>query len=89
MIGRKMALVVSAKIHPFADGMYLPETEEEDTEENGQDAHTDCLCLLEDLDNAVQKRSNPEEPFEEGCEHERADNGDIDDLLQLVGALAE
>jgi hypothetical protein len=40
-------------------GGCLPETEEEDSEENGQETDTDCLGLLEDLDNAVHECSNP------------------------------
>lgn len=41
----------------------IPEGEEEDTEENGQDANTDRLGLLKDLDNAVQESGNPKEPL--------------------------
>jgi hypothetical protein len=63
---------------------FLPETEEQDAEKDGEDAHTHRLSLLENLDNAVQKRGNPEEPFEQRCKHESAYNGDIDNLALLV-----
>jgi hypothetical protein len=87
MIGKKMALV-RLEENAFAEQMCLPKTEEEETEENRQNAHADCLGLLEDLDNAVHERSNPQEPFEERCEHDSADNSNIDNLLRSVWALS-
>lgn len=62
----------------------LPESEEEDTEEDGQNADTDRLGLLEDLDNAVQESGNPEEPLEQGSQHETTDDGNVGNLLQSV-----
>lgn len=85
MIGKKMALILLEE-NATAERMCLPKTEEEETEENRQDAYADCLGLLEDLDNAVQERSNPQEPLEKCCKHDSADNGDIDNLLRSVKA---
>jgi hypothetical protein len=87
MIGKKMALV-RLEENAFAEQMCLPKTEEEETKENRQNAHADCLGLLEDLDNAVHERSNPQEPFEERCKHDSADNSNIDNLLRSVWALS-
>jgi hypothetical protein len=83
MIGKKMALASLDKI-ATEECMCLPKTEEEETEENRQDAHADCLGLLEDLDNAVHERSNPQEPLQERCKHDSADNSDIDNLVRSV-----
>jgi hypothetical protein len=79
MMGKKMALALldwnAAKCKVCS-----PKTEKEETEEDGQNAHTDGLGLLEDLDNAVQEGSNPQEPLKEGCKHDSANNGDVDNL---------
>lgn len=32
------------------------------------------LSLLKDLDEAVQECSEPQEPFQEGCQHDRPDD---------------
>ena len=79
-----MALVLSGEVHPSANGMDLPETEEEDTEEDGQNAHTDCLGLLEDLDNAVHERGHPKEPLEQRHQHERSNDGNVGNLVRSV-----
>lgn len=90
MIGKKMALVVLEEFAVCSHEVgFLPEEKEEDAEEDGQNAHADGLCFLEDLDNAVHERSDPEEPLEESREHEGADDGDVDNLVELglvVGA---
>jgi hypothetical protein len=83
MIGKKMALVWLDK-NVVVEALSLPETKEEETEEDGQNADTDGLGLLENLDNAVHERSNPQEPLEECCKHDGADDGDIDNLVELV-----
>lgn len=59
----------------------VPKAEEEDTEEDGQKAHTDRLGLLEDLDDTVQKCGNPKEPFKQGSKHDSADDGHVDNLV--------
>jgi hypothetical protein len=61
----------------------LPKTEEEDSEEDGQQADTDLLGLLEDLDQAVCESSDPEEPFEQSSKHDTSDNGNVDNLRLL------
>jgi hypothetical protein len=66
------------------EGICLPETEEEDTEENAQNADADGLSLLEDLDNAVHEGSDPEKPLQECHQHERANDGNVNNLLPLV-----
>lgn len=80
MMGRKMALFQLAVILGPKKCRDLPECEEEKTEEDGQNSDTDGLCLLENLDDAVQEGSNPEEPFKQSGQHDSTDNGDIDDL---------
>ena len=83
MIGKKMALLLLVGFQ--TEGWrHLPKKEEHDTKEDRQDADADCLGLLEDLDDTVQKCSNPEEPFEQGGQHETSNNGNIDNLLQSV-----
>jgi hypothetical protein len=61
----------------------LPKTEEEDSEEDGQQPDTDLLGLLEDLDQAVCESSDPEEPFEQSSKHDTSDNGNVDNLRLL------
>jgi hypothetical protein len=87
MIGKKMALML-LEWNVEAQRRYLPKAEEEKTEENRQNADTDRLGLLEDLDNAVQEGSNPQEPLEEGCKHDSADNGNINNLRRSVLAFS-
>jgi hypothetical protein len=85
MMGKKMALRLLASTGTVG-GWSIPEQEEENTEEDGQNADAHGLGLLEDLDNAVQEGSDPEKPLEEGCQHEGADDGDIDNLhLSVLG----
>jgi hypothetical protein len=62
----------------------LPETEEEEAKEDGQNADTNRLCFLENLDNAVHECSHPQEPLEKGCKHDGTDDGDIDNLGKSV-----
>ena len=38
------------------------------------------FSLLEHFDQTVEEGGQPEEPFEEGCEHDTAHDGDIDNL---------
>jgi hypothetical protein len=45
--------------------LHLPEQEEEDTKEDGQNPNAPVFGLLEDFNNAVQERSDPEKPFEQ------------------------
>jgi hypothetical protein len=71
------------------DGLNLPETEEEKSEKDGQNANTDCLRLLEDLDNAVHEGGNPQEPLEECREHDSADDGNVNNLAQSVHVLGD
>lgn len=61
-------------------GLSLPKQEEEDTKEDGENADTDRLGFLENLDDAVHEGSDPQEPFQERRKHERANDGDIDNL---------
>lgn len=83
MIGKKMALLLLDLV--VMRGLEcLPEREEEDTKEDGQDANTDRLCLLEDLDNAVQESGNPKEPLEQSSQHETTNDSNIGNLLQSV-----
>lgn len=63
----------------------LPKEEEEDSKEDGQDADGNGLGLLEDLDDAVEKGSDPEKPLEEGGQHEGTNDGDVDNLGWSVG----
>jgi hypothetical protein len=67
----------------------LPETEEKKSEKDGQNANTHCLCLLEDFNNAVQERGNPQEPLEECREHDSANDSNINNLLQSVRVLGD
>jgi hypothetical protein len=80
MIGKKMALSVLDELTRACKSS-LPETEEEESEEDRQNANTNCLCLLEDLDNAVHECGNPQEPLEECCKHDSADDGNVNDLV--------
>jgi hypothetical protein len=83
MIGRKMALVLLDKISTAAV-CHLPEKEEEDSEENGQDPDTHSFGFLEHLYNAVHKGGNPEKPFEQGHQHESAHDGNVNNLQLSV-----
>jgi hypothetical protein len=83
MMGKKIALVL-LDIASMAGRLCLPKTEEENTEENGQNANTNCLGLLENLHNAVQKGGDPEEPFEQSSYHESTNDGNINDLKVSV-----
>jgi hypothetical protein len=38
------------------------------------------LSFLEDLNKAVQECCKPEKPFEERSQHDRANNGSVDNL---------
>jgi hypothetical protein len=64
----------------------LPETEEQNTEENRQNPNAHGLGLLENLDNAVQEGGDPKEPFEQSSQHEKADDGNVNNLQLSVYA---
>lgn len=61
-------------------GIDSPKQEKQDAKKYGKNADTDGIGLLEDLYDAVQKCSDPQEPLEECSQHEGANNGDIDNL---------
>jgi hypothetical protein len=64
----------------------LPKRGEENHHDNRQNSYADCLGLLEDLDEAVHERGQPEKPFQKGGKHDCADDSGIDDLWYAVSA---
>jgi hypothetical protein len=83
MIGKKIALILLDTVS--TSGRFcLPKTEEKDTEENGQNPNAHGLCLLENLNNAVQEGGDPEKPFKQSGQHEKADNGNVNNLQLSV-----
>ena len=65
----------------------VPEAEEHDTEEHGEQSHAHGLGLLENLDDAVQERGDPEKPLKKSSKHDTANDGYVDDLCLLAAKL--
>jgi hypothetical protein len=88
MIGKKMALnELASNREKLLKKNRVPEAEEQDAEEHGEQSHTHGLGLLEDLDDAVQERGDPEKPLKKSSKHDTANDGYVDDLCLLVAKL--
>jgi hypothetical protein len=88
MIGKKIALGLLGAWGRLCGEKCLPETEEKDTEEDSQNANADGLSLLKDLDNAVHEGSDPKKPLQQRHQHERGNDGNVNNLVPLVLVLA-
>ena len=83
IIGKNIALsTVNYQYFITIVVFHSPQSRESNDHEHSQNSYSPVLSLLIDLDQTVQKGCEPQEPFQEGCEHDRPHNRDIDDLAQ-------
>lgn len=61
-----------------------PEACEQNSEDNCKHPNRPVLGLNEDLPETVYECSNPQKPFENGCQHHQPDDRRVDDLCWTV-----